>query len=87
MALPNGNFKGKYNNKGLYDFRKLVDYSIEGTMDRLELVRGILGIVEENGIEFTDEEFWREVWDTGVCKSELQATFPHPPPKTPGSRP
>jgi DNA-binding CsgD family transcriptional regulator/transposase len=74
MALPNGNFKGKYNNKGLYDFRKLVDYSIEGTMDRLELVRGILGIVEENGIEFTDEKFWREVWDTGVCKSELNTT-------------
>lgn len=74
MSIPNGNYKGKFNDKGLYDFKKLVDYSLTSVEERLALVEAILGVVEEDGIQFTDEEFFREVWDSGVCKAELNTT-------------
>lgn len=70
MAIPKPIFGGKIDGKGIQDYCKL-DKHIVDVQDRIDYVKDVLNVVDENGKEFTNDRFLIDIWDTGVCKSEL----------------
>lgn len=74
MAIARPIFKGTYEGKNIWDYKCKLDYSIEDLDTRKEEIYKLLNIVKEGDCEFTNDLFWKEVWDTGVCKSELNTT-------------
>lgn len=74
MALPRPTFKGTYEGKNIWSYKGKLDYSIEDLNERISMVNKLLNIVQEGDYNFSNDLFWKEVWDTGVCKSELNKT-------------
>lgn len=74
MAIPKPTFKGVYDGKGIWDYKGGLDYSVEDLEERIKLVKELLNIVDEGDYNFSDDLFWQEVWDTGVCKTDLNKT-------------
>ena len=68
--LTDGRFKGIINGKELSDYKKLINWNIEDETKRLELIKDIFNL-DEIG---SQEEYWQEVWDCGICKSNLDKT-------------
>lgn len=69
-------FKGSYEGKNIWSYKDKLDYSIDNIEDRIDLLYDILNVKKEGDYEFTDDLFWREVWDSGVCKVDLNTTDP-----------
>lgn len=71
MAFNNGYFRGSIGNKTILDYKNKLDYNIEDLEERKNEVEKLLSIENVGGIEFSNEEFWNEVWDMGVCKAGI----------------
>lgn len=55
-------FFSKIDKKGIYDYAKL-DTNINDLEDRIQYVYDLLNVVkDENGIEFSNDEFWQEIF-------------------------
>ena len=55
-------FFSKINNKGIYDYAKL-DTNINDLEERIQYVYDLLNVVkDENGTEFSNDEFWNEIF-------------------------
>ena len=67
MALTNAIFKGNIDGKTIYDYVNKIDADIQTLEDRKKKLEEILNI--HNGQ--SEDRFWQEVWDTGVCKTYL----------------
>ncbi|MGL5718462.1 MAG: helix-turn-helix transcriptional regulator [Paraclostridium sp.] len=76
MAILNGNFRGIIDGKTLYDYSSKFDFDLKTMKERMELVKEIFNLVNIDGREFTDEEFWQEIWDMGICKAGINTTDP-----------
>lgn len=76
MAILNGNFRGIIDGKTLYDYSSKFDFDLKTMKERMELVKEIFNLVNIGGREFTDEEFWQEIWDMGICKAGINTTDP-----------
>lgn len=74
MAIARPTFKGTYEGKNIWDYKNKVNYKIEDLEKRKELLYDILNIEKVGKYEFTNDLFWKEVWNTGVCKAELNKT-------------
>lgn len=74
MAIARPTFKGKYDGKDIWSYKGKVNYSIEDLDERIKLVHKVLNIQKEGEYEFCNDSFWREVWDTGICKTDLNKT-------------
>lgn len=68
--LANGKFQGTINGKHLNDYKKGIDWDIKDENKRLELINEIFNL-DEIG---SNEEFWQEIWDCGICKVNLNTT-------------
>ena len=71
MAYTNNRFRGYIDGKTIYDYSGKLDYKIEKLDKRKEEVSKILNLNEYGNSE---DDFWQEVWDMGVCKSGLNTT-------------
>lgn len=71
MAFNNSYFRGSIDGKTIQDFKNKLDYNIDDLSERKDKVRELLSIENVDGVEFTNEEFWSEVWDMGVCKAGI----------------
>ena len=71
MAFNNGFFRGNIGNKTILDYKNKLDYNIESLDERKEKIKELLSIETVEGIEFSNEEFWNEIWDMGVCKAGI----------------
>lgn len=71
MAYTNNIFKGYINGKTIWDYAGKLNYKIDDLDNRLKEVNKVFNINEDG---FTDEEFWQEIWDMGICKSNLNTT-------------
>ena len=71
MAFNNGFFRGSIGNKTIQDFKNKLDYNIDDIDERKNKVMELLSISEVDGVQFSNEEFWNEVWDMGVCKAGI----------------
>ena len=71
MAFNNGFFRGNIGNKTILDYKNKLDYNIESLDERKTKVKELLSIEAIDGVEFSNEEFWNEVWDMGVCKAGI----------------
>lgn len=76
MAILNGNFRGIIDGKTLYDYSSKFDFDLKTMKERMELVKEIFNLVNVDSREFTDEEFWQEIWDMGICKAGINTTDP-----------
>ena len=55
-------FFSKINNKGIYDYKN-VNTDIKDLEGRLEYIYNLLNVVkDEYGIEFSNDEFWNEIF-------------------------
>ena len=68
--LTNGKFQGTINGKRLNDYKKSIDWNIKDEDKRLRLINEIFNL-DEIG---SNEEFWQEIWDCGICKVNLNTT-------------
>lgn len=71
MAFNNGFFRGSIGNKTILDFKNKLDYSIEDLDERKLKIKELLSLEDVDGVEFSNEDFWNEVWDMGVCKTGI----------------
>ena len=71
MAFNNGYFRGSIDNKTILDYKNKLDYNIDDLEIRKQEIRELLSVESIVGIEFSNEEFWNEVWDMGVCKANI----------------
>lgn len=76
MALSNKSFKGAIGGKNIWSYSYGLDYKLESLEDRKKLVEDLLNIVSINGIEFSNDEFWQEIWDMAMCKSNPTTSDP-----------
>ena len=74
MAIARPTFKGTYDGKNIWTYKNKINYKIEDLEKRKELLYEILNIEKVGNYEFTNDLFWKEVWNTGVCKAELNKT-------------
>ena len=74
MALPRPIYSGTIDDKNIWSYKGLLDYTVEDLDERMEIVRDCLNIVKEGEHEFTNDKFLVDVWDTGICKAELSKT-------------
>lgn len=68
--LTNGQFKGIIDNKELKDYKGLIDWNVTDEDKRLELINNIFNL-DTIG---SQDAYWQDVWDCGVCKSNLDKT-------------
>lgn len=68
--LNDGRFKGTIGGKELNDYKKLIDWNIDNEQDRLKLINKILNLDDIN----SNDKFWQEIWDCGVCRTNLDKT-------------
>ena len=71
MAFNNGFFRGSIDGKTILDFKNKLDYNIESLEERKEKIWELLSLEDVDGVEFSNEEFWNEIWDMGVCKTGI----------------
>lgn len=71
MAFVNGNFRGCIDGKTIYDYSGKLDYKIEKLDKRIEKVSEVLNL---NQYGQSEEEFWKEIWDMGICKAGLNTS-------------
>lgn len=69
--LNNIRFKGEINGKTLKDYSNKIDWEITDDNKRIKKIKEILNL---NEYGTSDDMFWQEVWDSGVCKAELSKT-------------
>ena len=74
MAIARPTFKGKYDGKDIWSYKGKVNYSIDDLDERIKLVHKVLNIQKEGEYEVSNDSFWKEVWDTGICKTDLNKT-------------
>ena len=68
--LANGRFGGTIGGKKLSDYKKMIDWDIDNEDKRLKLIEDIFNLDNIGSLE----EFWQEVWDCGICKTNLSKT-------------
>lgn len=68
--LTNGQFKGIIDGKELKDYKKLIDWNVDNEDKRIELINNIFNL-DTIG---SQDAYWQDVWDCGVCKSNLDKT-------------
>ena len=74
MALYNPVFRGTIDGKDLYSYSvQRLDYYNKNSEYRIEKIKDILNINEDG---FTDDKFWQEVFDMGLCKANLSTSDP-----------
>lgn len=71
MAYTNNRFRGIIDGKTIWDYNGRLDFKLEKLEDRLNLVNEVLNVNEDG---FTEDEFWQDVWDMGICKTGLNTT-------------
>ena len=71
MAFNNGYFRGSIDNKTILDYKNKLDYNIDDLEIRKQEIRELLSVESIGEIEFSNEAFWNEVWDMGVCKANI----------------
>ncbi len=74
MALVNGNFKGEIDNKNISDYMFKLDYKLETLEERKEFVDKLLNLKDIEGLKLSDDMFWQEIFDKGICKANLNTT-------------
>lgn len=69
MAFSSTLYRGVIDGKDIntYSMQKL-DYSTKDVPYRIEMVKKVLNLNEEG---FSEDEFWQEIFDLGVCKTNL----------------
>lgn len=71
MAYTNNQFRGYMDGKTIWDYSGKLDYKIDDLDSRFREVDKVFNL---NEVGQSDDEFWQEVWDMGVCKSGLNVT-------------
>lgn len=74
MALANVNFKSDIDGKNINDYCGKLDNNLESYTERIKKVMEILSIDETK--QFSDDRFWRDIWNLGVCNVNLGGTSP-----------
>lgn len=69
--LNNIKFRGTIGGKQLKDYKHKIDWTNKDFEKRLTLLKEILNV---NELGLSDDEFWQEVWDCGICKCNLNTT-------------
>lgn len=74
-AFKNNKFRGYYEGKDLHSYtsnmKSVLDYNNTNTVEeRIEKVNELLSL----GKYGSEDEFWMEVWDAGICKSGLNTS-------------
>lgn len=70
-------FFSKINGKGIYDYAKL-DTNINDLEERIQYVYDLLNVVkDENGTEFSNDEFWNEVFEQRPNKTSYIDLIPN----------
>ncbi|MGL5191652.1 MAG: helix-turn-helix transcriptional regulator [Cetobacterium sp.] len=77
MALSNANFRGVIGGKTLGDYTNKLDYNLKTLDERMECIKKVFNLVDIGGGNLhSDDEFWQEIWDMGVCKANLNTSDP-----------
>ena len=71
MAYTNNRFRGYIDGKTIWDYSGKLDYSIDKLDKRLDKVSEVLNLNEYGQ---SNDEFWQEIWDMGICKAGLNVT-------------
>ena len=71
MAFNNGFFRGSIGGKTILDYKNKLDYNIESLDERKDMIKELLSLEYVDGVEFSNDEFWNEIWDMGVCKAGI----------------
>ena len=72
--IPKPTFSGTYDGKNIWSYKGTLDFRVEDLNERLEKVNELLNIVQEGDYNFSDDLFWQEVFDTGVCKANISTS-------------
>lgn len=71
MAYTNNRFKGEIDGKTIWDYYNKLDYNIDKLDKRIEIVSDVLNLNEYGS---SDDLFWQDIWDMGICKTGLNTT-------------
>lgn len=74
MALVNGNFKGKIDNKNILDYMYKLDDKLETLEERKKFIDELLNLKYMERLKFSGDKFWQEIFDRGICKANLNTT-------------
>ncbi|MCC0783601.1 hypothetical protein IR152_11010 [Clostridioides sp. ES-S-0108-01] len=74
MALVNGDFKGKIDNKSIWNYISKLNAKLETLEERKEFINELLNLKDIEGLKFSDDKFWQEIFDRGICKANLNTT-------------
>lgn len=66
--LANVRFKGEIDGKNLYDYKYKIDWNEKDFNKRKLLLNDILNL---NEYGMSDDLFWQDVWDCGICKVNI----------------
>lgn len=70
-------FFSKIDKKGIYDYAKL-DTNINDLEERIQYVYDLLNVVkDENGTEFSNDEFWNEIFVQRINKTSYIDLMPN----------
>ncbi|MGL4802020.1 MAG: hypothetical protein ACRC18_07115 [Cetobacterium sp.] len=71
MAYTNNIFRGYIDSKTIWDYSGKLDYKIDDLDKRFNEVNKVFNLNEDG---LSNDEFWQEIWDMGICKSGLNTT-------------
>lgn len=74
MAYTKSNYSGTIGGKNIWDYMYGLDYNLKTLEERLKCLYKLFNIIEMFGIKFSNDDFWQEIWEAGVCKSGLNTT-------------
>lgn len=69
--ITRNKFNGIINGKELRDYKTKIDWTDKDFDNRLKKITEIFNL---NDMGISDDEFWQEVWDCGVCKVSINTT-------------
>lgn len=74
MALKRVEFRGSIDKKNIWDYKYKLNYKVETLEERKKLIDELLNLKDVKGVKFSDDKFWQEIFDIGICKANLNTS-------------
>lgn len=74
MALKRVEFRGSIDKKNIWDYKYKLNQKVKTLEERKKLIDELLNLKDIKGVKFSDDKFWQEIFDIGICKANLNTS-------------